>query len=73
MEVNEKNLQRQYKKKLSFFSFWTPREHAYAESFNAKIKAFGTQFRGLRNIDFFLFRLSKLFAESPTFVLGRKS
>jgi transposase len=36
--------------------------NASAESFNAKIKAFRSQFRGVRNIDFFLFRLSNLFA-----------
>jgi putative transposase len=36
--------------------------NASAESFNAKIKAFRAQFRGVRSIDFFLFRLSNLFA-----------
>lgn len=36
--------------------------NASAESFNAKIKAFRAQFRGVRNIDFFLYRLVKLFA-----------
>lgn len=36
--------------------------NASAESFNAKIKAFRSQFRGVRKIDFFLFRLSKIFA-----------
>ena len=36
--------------------------NASAESFNAKIKLFRTQFRGVRKVDFFLFRLSKLFA-----------
>ncbi|WP_220762118.1 transposase, partial [Flavobacterium sp. UMI-01] len=36
--------------------------NASAESFNAKIKAFRAQFRGVRKIDFFLFRLSNLFA-----------
>jgi len=36
--------------------------NASAESFNAKIKAFRTQFRGVRKVDFFLFRLSQLFA-----------
>lgn len=36
--------------------------NASAESFNAKIKAFRTQFRGVRNIDFFLFRLTNIFA-----------
>ncbi|WP_237706924.1 transposase [Flavobacterium columnare] len=36
--------------------------NAAAESFNAKIKSFGSHFRGVRKIDFFLFRLSNLFA-----------
>ena len=40
--------------------------NASAESFNAKIKAFRSQFRGVRKIDFFLFRLSNLFG-IPTF------
>ena len=34
--------------------------NASAESFNAKIKAFRNQFRGVRKVDFFLFRLTKL-------------
>ena len=36
--------------------------NASAESFNAKIKAFRTQFRGVRDIQFFLFRLTNIFA-----------
>ena len=36
--------------------------NASAESFNAKIKAFRNQFRGVRKVNFFLFRLTKLFA-----------
>ena len=36
--------------------------NAAAESFNAKIKAFRAQFRGVRNIQFFLFRLTNIFA-----------
>jgi len=36
--------------------------NAPAESFNAKIKAFTTQFRGVRNVKFFIFRLSKIYA-----------
>ena len=36
--------------------------NASAESFNAKIKAFRAQYRGVGNINFFLFRLAKLFA-----------
>lgn len=36
--------------------------NASAESFNAKIKAFRAQFRGVGNIHFFLFRIAKLYA-----------
>ena len=36
--------------------------NASAESFNAKIKAFRTQFRGVKNVDFFLYRLITIFA-----------
>ncbi|MDN3618056.1 transposase [Polaribacter undariae] len=36
--------------------------NATAESFNAKIKAFRAQFIGVRNIEFFLFRLSNIYA-----------
>jgi len=36
--------------------------NASAESFNAKIKAFRSQFRGVKNIDFFLYRLTKIYA-----------
>lgn len=32
-----------------------------AESFNAKVKAFRAKFRGVRDIPFFIFRLSKIF------------
>ncbi len=38
------------------------RTNAAAESFNAKIKAFRSQFRGVRNVTFFLFRLTKIYA-----------
>ncbi|MFK7060174.1 transposase [Flavobacterium oreochromis] len=43
--------------KISFRS-----TNASAESFNAKIKAFRSKFRGVRNIEFFLFRLTNLYA-----------
>ncbi|NJX13870.1 transposase, partial [Tamlana crocina] len=33
-----------------------------AESFNAKIKAFRMQLRGVRNKEFFLFRLTQVYA-----------
>lgn len=36
--------------------------NASAESFNAKIKAFRAQFRGVRNVEFFLFRLTNIYA-----------
>ncbi len=35
--------------------------NASAESFNAKIKAFRSQFRGVKNVEFFLFRLTTIF------------
>ncbi|WP_220083884.1 transposase [Flavobacterium omnivorum] len=36
--------------------------NASTESFNAKIKAFRSQFRGVRNVAFFLFRLTNIYA-----------
>jgi transposase len=36
--------------------------NASAESFNAKVKAFRSQFRGVKSIEFFLYRLTKLYA-----------
>ncbi|MFC2290195.1 MAG: hypothetical protein ACFNLC_01485, partial [Prevotella denticola] len=36
--------------------------NANAESFNAKVKAFRAQFRGVTDIPFFLYRLMKLCA-----------
>lgn len=36
--------------------------NASAESFNTKIKAFRSQFRGVRNIEFFLFKLTNVYA-----------
>ena len=36
--------------------------NASAESFNSKIKAFRAQYRGVGNVNFFLFRLTKLYA-----------
>nr|WP_083394427.1 transposase [Myroides marinus] len=49
-----------YKTILNYFD--NRSTNASAESFNAKIKAFRAQFRGVRNIDFFLYRLTKLYA-----------
>jgi len=36
--------------------------NAASESFNAKIKQFRAQLRGVKDISFFLFRLSKIYA-----------
>lgn len=36
--------------------------NASAESFNAKIKTFRSQFRGVKNVEFFLFRLTNIYA-----------
>ena len=36
--------------------------NASAESFNAKVKAFRNQFRGVADIPFFIFRLATIFA-----------
>lgn len=45
---------------LNFFN--NRSTNASAESFNAKVKALRRQFRGVRNIPFFLYRLSKIYA-----------
>lgn len=49
-----------YKNILNYFD--NRSTNASAESFNAKIKAFRAQFRGVRNIEFFLFRLTNIYA-----------
>ncbi|WP_220429337.1 transposase, partial [Phocaeicola vulgatus] len=36
--------------------------NASAESFNAKIKAFRSQLRGVADLKFFMFRLARLYA-----------
>lgn len=48
---------------LNIINFFDKRStNAPSESFNAKIKAFRSQFRGVRDKAFFLFRLTKLYA-----------
>ncbi|WNH11025.1 ISL3 family transposase [Thalassobellus suaedae] len=48
---------------ISILNYFINRStNASAESFNAKIKAFRAQFRGVKNIEFFLFRLTTIFA-----------
>ncbi|MCK9629840.1 MAG: transposase [Bacteroidales bacterium] len=58
--VTAKSIQENYSSILQFFT--NRSTNASAESFNAKIKAFRTQFRGVNNIPYFLFRLSKIYA-----------
>ena len=55
-----KTIQHNYDTILNFFE--NRSTNASAESFNAKIKAFRSQFRGVRNVTFFLFRLAKIYA-----------
>lgn len=48
---------------ISILNYFINRStNAAAESFNAKIKAFRAQFRGVKNTEFFLFRLCKIYA-----------
>jgi transposase len=55
-----RSIQNHYKTILNYFN--NRATNASAESFNAKIKAFRSQFRGVKCIEFFLFRLTKLYA-----------
>ncbi|MDO3695271.1 transposase [Wenyingzhuangia sp. chi5] len=49
-----------YRTVLNYFN--NRSTNASTESFNAKIKAFRAQFRGVKNLEFFLFRLTNIFA-----------
>lgn len=53
-------IQVNYNTILNYFNNRTT--NASAESFNAKIKAFRSQFRGVRSKKFFLYRLSQIYA-----------
>ena len=55
-----RTIQIHYRTILNYFD--NRSTNASAESFNAKIKAFRAQFRGVRDIPFFLFRLTNVFA-----------
>lgn len=55
-----RSIQNNYQNILNYFE--NRSTNASAESFNAKIKAFRNQFRGVRSVAFFLFRLSKIYA-----------
>jgi transposase len=49
-----------YREILNYFD--NRSTNASAEFFNVKIKAFRTQFRGVRDVNYFLFRIEKIFA-----------
>ncbi len=55
-----KSIQEHYLTILNYFD--NRSTNASAESFNAKIKAFRSSFRGVRNVSFFLFRLANIYA-----------
>lgn len=55
-----KSIEEHYLTVLNYFD--NRSTNASAESFNAKIKAFRFAFRGVRNVSFFLFRLSNIYA-----------
>ncbi|HEY1056166.1 MAG TPA: transposase, partial [Emticicia sp.] len=55
-----RSIQNHYKTIVNLFE--NRSTNASAESFNAKIKAFRSQFRGVKNIPFFLYRLTKIYA-----------
>lgn len=55
-----RTIQNHYQTILNFFD--NRATNASAESFNAKIKALRSQFRGVRAIPFFMFRLAKIYA-----------
>lgn len=58
--ILSKTIVNHYPRILNYFN--NRSTNASAESFNAKIKAFRAQYRGVRDVNFFLFRLTKLFA-----------
>jgi len=55
-----RSIQNHYQTILNYFERRST--NAAAESFNAKIKAFRSQFRGVRNVSFFIYRLAKIYA-----------
>jgi len=54
-----RTIQNHYEYILNYFD--NRSTNASAESFNAKIKALRSQFRGVRDVSFFLFRLQKIY------------
>ena len=55
-----RTIQQHYLTILNYFE--TRSTNASAESFNAKVKAFRSQFRGVRKVSFFIYRLSNIYA-----------
>ncbi len=55
-----KSIQSHHDSILNYFNNRSTNDSA--ESFNAKIKEFRSQFRGVRDVKFFLYRLTKLYA-----------
>jgi transposase len=55
-----RSIESHYRTVLNYFN--NRSTNASAESFNAKIKAFRSAFRGVRNVSFFLFRLANIYA-----------
>ena len=55
-----RTIQSHYLTILNFFDHMST--NTSAESFNAKIKAFRASFRGVRDVKFFLYRLTKIYA-----------
>jgi len=55
-----RSIENHYKTIVNYFD--NRSTNASAESFNAKIKAFRAQFRGVRNVEVFLYRLTQLYA-----------
>ena len=45
--------------------------NAFAKSFNAKIKAFGAQLRGVADLNFFFYRLIKFFLDQLQKLRGK--
>ena len=65
--ILRRTIELNYEGILNFFN--NRSTNAAAESFNAKIKAFRAKFRGVKSIEFFLFRLTNIYAYSTTFSL----
>ena len=62
--IDAHTFEKRYKETLSDYRTWSELSHssnAAAESFNAKVKAFRTALRGIRDEKFFLYRLSIIY------------